>query len=103
MKPLRFRLRAFVCQDANVTHTSHEGWMSVHQIWVERALGCRYAIVENTHGGVQLWDLHHEDWSDWLEDGDDRTAPPGRAFTDIDAAISAALMRYDQGVDDDPA
>lgn len=102
MSQVRFRLRAFVCTNDNVTHTGHEGWMTVHQIWVERAYGCRYAIVENTDGGIQLWDMHHDDWTDWLESGEDQTAPPGRAYADIDAAISAALLRYDKGLDDGP-
>lgn len=98
----RFRLCAFVCDKEEVVRPDHEGWMTPHQIWMERDAGCRYAIVDVREGGAQLWDLFHPDWDAWLSD-EAQAIPPGHAFTDIDAAIAAAVMRYKQGFDRGPA
>jgi hypothetical protein len=101
MSKARFRLHAFVCDRENVLRVDHIGWMTLQQLWSERASGCRYAVVETLDGRIQLWDLFHEDWDEWLSSGTEAHTPPGRAYTDIDAAISAALLRYSKGIEDD--
>lgn len=101
MSRVRFRLHAFVCDGPMVNRVDHMGWMTLNQIWMERSGGCRYAIVEDTEGAIQLWDLFHDDWDKWLTEQVDADRPPGRAYVDIDAAISAALLRYDKGIEGD--
>lgn len=91
----RYVLHAYVCGRSCVKLTSHLGAMTFHQIFVERPGDCRYAVAEAPAGFFMVWDLLGiQEFR--INDGGFRAPRPVRETRDIDSAIVATAMLYDQ-------
>ena len=93
--PDRYTMHAYVCGRDCVVNSSHVGAMTFAQIFEERPNGCRYAVVE-TGGRFLVWDLYAVESMTqrrkmWLT-----PPPPVRETEDVDSAIVATAMLYNQ-------
>lgn len=84
----RYTLHTYICGPYCAKNVPHEGAMTYAQVLMERPSGCRYAVVSDHTNTVQVWDLYTEA----------RAKEPKVVFewVDVDAAIMATMMRYDQ-------
>lgn len=84
----RYTLHTYVCGPYCVRDVPHLGAMTYGQILAERPQGCRYAVVLDHHNTAQVWDL--------FEDDTDKEPKVVFEWVDVDAAVMATMMRYDQ-------
>jgi hypothetical protein len=91
----RYTLHAYVCGRDCVVGSQHVGAMTFRQIFADRPVTCRYAVVE-IGGKVLVWDMFdtagmQQRGRMWLT-----PPPPIRETEDVDSAIVATAMLYDQ-------
>lgn len=86
----RYRLLAYVCANGCVRWEHHEGVSTFRQIFQQNPDGCRFAIAE-LPPDVLLFDL----WGVKVEPESWRFTPGATwAFSSVDAAVAAAVIRY---------
>lgn len=97
----RYTLYAYVCGAGCVVHADVEGTLSFMQVFMKRPAECRYAIVgawdvAKQQHRIFVWDMHD---TRSKRTGSHKIYPPPkplRYFTDVDQAIMATLMLYEQ-------
>lgn len=98
-RPGRYQLHAYVCGSACVRASDVDGTVTFMQVFLKRPTGCRYAIVSewdvaDSCERVLVWDLDDTR----MRTGGSRVYPPPpmRVFDDVDQAIMATVMLYEQ-------
>ena len=93
---VRFLLHAYICDRSSVMRVHDLGTRTLNQIFFQRPLFCRHAVVTDDHGQVWSIDLlmltaTHDDAGliSGLNPPNNRTAYP-----DPETAITATVMLY---------
>jgi hypothetical protein len=88
----RYLLHAYVCERSTVTRVHDLGTRTMAQVFYDRPMDCRYAVVTDEHGGVWVVDLLE---LLMVSDGDQFVCfRPGKqvGYSDVETAITATVM-----------
>ena len=96
----RFTLHAYVCGSACVKTLPVEGTVTFGWVYRNRPDNCRYAVVRQPLGDYLVWDLYNavHPAPQWGAGSVQLRIPKTRlTHTDLDAALVATLMLYEEG------